>query len=276
MNVTQNKVVLITGASYGIGAATARAFGRRGAHVILLARTQSALEEVARDIRAAGGAASVYPVDLTDSYAVDAVVQQVLAETGVPDVLLSNAGAGRWLFIEETTPEEAVAMMAMPYFAAFYITRALLPAMRARGSGHLAYVNSPASLVVWPGAAAYSAARWALRGFVEALRAEVHGTRLRVTAIIPGLVATTYFAHNPGVLERVPGLARRLLPVLTADQAAIAIVDGIERGKHEIVLPGMLRLLYAVHTVAPGLVRYLTILTGAKRPSTHTGERYGE
>lgn len=259
------KTVLITGASYGIGAATARAFGRRGAHVLLLARTQSALEEVACDIRASGGAASVYPVDLTDARAVEDVARQTLAATGPPDILLSNAGAGRWLFIDETTPEEAVAMMAMPYFAAFYVTRAFLPAMRARGSGHLAYVNSPASLVAWPGAAAYTAARWALRGFVEALRAELHGTRLRVTTIIPGVVATTYFEHNPGVLERVPGLARWLLPVLTADQAAAAIVRGIERGRREIVLPGRLRLLYAVHAVAPGLVRYLTILTGARR-----------
>lgn len=271
MNDVYQRTVLITGASYGIGAATAREFGRRGAHVLLLARTQSALEEVARDIRASGGAASVYPVDLTDARAVADVARQVLAATGPPDILLSNAGAGRWLFIDETTPEEAVAMMAMPYFAAFYITRALLPAMRARGSGHLAYVNSPASLVVWPGAAAYTAARWALRGFVEAVRAELHSTRLRVTTIIPGLVATTYFEHNPGVLERVPDLARRLLPVLTADQAASAIVDGLARGKREIVLPGMLRLLYAAYTVAPGLVQYLTILSGAKRSPDQTG-----
>lgn len=265
MSDLYNKTVLITGASYGIGAATARAFGRRRAHVILLARTQPALEQVARDIRVSGGAASVYPVDLTDERAVADVAGQVLAATGPPDILLSNAGAGRWLFIDETTPEEAVAMTAMPYFAAFYITRAFLPAMRARGSGHLAYVNSPASLVVWPGAAAYTAARWALRGFVESVRAELHGTRLRVTTIIPGLVATTYFEHNPGVLERVPGLARRLLPVLTADQAATAIVRGIERGKREIVLPGMLRLLYALHAIAPGAVQYLTILTGARQ-----------
>jgi len=87
-------------------------------------------------------------------------------------------------------------MMAMPYFAAFYITRALLPAMLRRGSGHLVYVNSPASLVAWPGAAAYTAARWALRGFAEALRADLRGTRLRVSSVIPGKVSSSYFAHN--------------------------------------------------------------------------------
>jgi len=261
----RGSLVVVTGASYGIGAAAARVFGRNGARVALLARTAAALDAVAYDIRAQGGVAQAYPVDLTDAPAVAAVAQHVIADLGIPDVLLSNAGSGRWLFVEETEPDEAVAMMTMPYFAAFYITRAFLPPMLARDRGHLAYVNSPASLVAWPGAAAYTAARWALRGFVEALRADLHGTRLRVTSIIPGLVATTYFEHNPGVLERAPGLARRLLPTLTAEEAATAIVRGIARGDREIMMPGRLRLLYAVHAVAPRLVRWLTVATGAKR-----------
>jgi len=75
--------------------------------------------------------------------------------------------------VEETSADEAVAMMAMPYFAAFYLTRALLPAMLDRGTGQIIYVNSPAALVAWPGATGYTAARWALRGLAEALRADL-------------------------------------------------------------------------------------------------------
>jgi NAD(P)-dependent dehydrogenase (short-subunit alcohol dehydrogenase family) len=131
----QQKHVLITGASYGIGAATARAFGRHGAHVALLARTQTALEDVARDIRAAGGAASVSPVDLTDAQAVNAVAQRVMADLGPPDILLSNAGAGRWLFIEETTPEEAVAMMAMPYYLTTLVSLSILSSTKSYVEG---------------------------------------------------------------------------------------------------------------------------------------------
>jgi short-subunit dehydrogenase len=257
--------ILITGASYGIGAALARAAAAGGARVVLLARTQAALEEVAAAIRAAGGTAALYPVDLTDARAVERVAHTLLAEVGTPDIVISNAGSGRWLFVEETSAEEAVAMMAMPYFAAFYLTRALLPAMLRRGAGHLVYVNSPASLVAWPGATGYAAARWALRGFVEALRADLYGTRIRVTVAIPGKVSSSYFANNPGTEERAPGLAR-LLPTLTPEQTAAQILRAIERDQRQIIVPGGLRMLYRLNALAPGLVRWLTIVTGARRP----------
>jgi short-subunit dehydrogenase len=259
------KTVVITGASSGIGAALARAAAAAGAHVLLLARTQPALEQLAAAIRAAGGSATPYPVDLTDAGAVERVAWALLAECGAPDILISNAGAGRWLFVEETSAEEAVAMMAMPYFAAFYLTRALLPAMLKRGSGHIIYVNSPASLVAWPGATGYTAARWALRGLAEALRADLYGTRLRVTTVIPGKVSSSYFDNNPGVEERAPGLAR-LLPTLTPERAASMILRGIERDQRQIIIPGPLRMLTRLNAVAPGLVRWLTTVTGARRP----------
>jgi short-subunit dehydrogenase len=257
--------ILITGASYGIGAALARAAAAAGARVVLLARTQAALEEVAADIRAAGGTAALYSVDLTDAGAVERVVRALLAEVGTPDIVISNAGAGRWLFVEETSAEEAVALMAMPYFAAFYLTRALLPAMLKHGAGHIVYVNSPASLVAWPGATGYAAARWALRGFAEALRADLHGTRIRVTTAIPGKVSSSYFISNPGTEERAPGLAR-LLPTLTPEQCAAQILRGIERDQRQIIIPGALRMLYRLHAIAPGLVRWLTTVTGVRPP----------
>jgi short-subunit dehydrogenase len=257
--------ILITGASSGIGAALAYAAARQGARVVLLARTAAALEQIAADIRAGGGKADVYAIDLTDAAATEQTIRRVLAEVGPPDIVISNAGAGRWLFAEETSAEEAVAMMAMPYFAAFYLTRGLLPALLKRGHGVLLYVNSPASLVAWPGATGYTAARWALRGFAEALRADLHGTGLRVSTAIPGKVSSGYFANNPGTEARAPGLAR-LLPTLTPEQAAERILRGIARGERQMIFPRSLKLLYLVHAVAPGLVRWLTIATGAKRP----------
>lgn len=261
----RGSTILITGASQGIGAALARAAARAGARVILLARTQAALEQLAAEISAAGGAAAVYPADLTDPAAVEAAVARILAEVGVPEIVISNAGSGRWLFAEETTPSEAAAMIAMPYLAAFYLTRALLPAMLQRGHGLLLYVNSPAALVAWPGATAYTAARWALRGFTEALRADLHGTRLQVAMAIPGKVSSSYFVNNPGTEARAPGLAR-LLPTLTPEQAAARMLGGIERGERLIIFPRPLKLLYLAHTVAPGLVRWLTVRTGTRRP----------
>lgn len=260
----EGRIALITGASFGIGAATARAMARAGARVVLLARTESALEQVAGAIRAAGGTAWAYPVDLADPEAVERVAAAIRAEVGVPDLIINNAGAGRWLAIEETSPAEAMSMMAVPYFAAFYVTRAFLPAMLARRSGRIVNVNSPASLVAWPGAVAYTAARWALRGFTEALRADLRGTGVSVSAVVPGKVSSTYFAHNPGVEQRFPGLAR-LLPTLSPEQMAARIVQGVRRDERAIIAPRALKLLYLAHAVAPGPIRWLTVATGWRR-----------
>src|SRR5262245_10215154 len=118
------RLVLITGASSGIGAATALAAARAGAKTILLARGRDRLEAVAAQVRAQGSTAWVCPVDLAEASAVAEAAARIVAEAGLPDVLILSAGAGRWLFAEETPPGEAAAMMAAPYFAAFYTVQA--------------------------------------------------------------------------------------------------------------------------------------------------------
>ncbi len=147
-----SRVVLVTGASSGIGEATARRYGASGAHVLLLARNADRLDEAVRAIRKDGGTATAYPVDLADPKAIEEVSARVTREAGTPDVLINNAGAGRWLPIIETSAEEALAMIEVPYLAAFNLTRAFLPNMLARRSGAIACITSPASYVVWPNA----------------------------------------------------------------------------------------------------------------------------
>lgn len=256
------QLALVTGASSGIGAATAQALAAHGARVALVARTRPALEAVAGAITAAGGQAWVYPADLADADAAAHAAARVQAELGVPDVLVNSAGAGRWLFTEETEPAEARQMMGAPYFAAFFITRALLPAMLARRRGWIVNVNSPAARIVWPGAAGYVATRWAMQGFTEALRADLAGTGLGVTSLVCGEVHTPYFTHNPGTLERAPWIARRLMPAMEPEQVAAALVSAVERGRREVVLPGMLRVFFALHALAPRLVAGLAVWSG--------------
>src|SRR5262245_1256103 len=111
MTNLQNKLVLITGASAGIGAATAKALAQRGARVVLLARTEAALQTVATAIQQGGGQAHSYPVDVTQPEALGRVVAQVTAELGAPDIVINNAGVGRWLFTEETSPAEVQQMI---------------------------------------------------------------------------------------------------------------------------------------------------------------------
>ncbi len=261
-----DKVVVITGASSGIGTATALATARRKARaVVLLARTREALERVAADVRALGAEAFPYPVDLTDAGAVDRMATAIESSVGAPDVLVNNAGAGRFLFVEETPPEEALQMIAMPYLAAFFTTRAFLPGMILRGSGHIVNVTSPAAYVPWPGATGYSAARWAVRGFTEALRADLRGTGVEVTLFTPGKVSSPYFEHNPGAEERIPSIAR-LYRTLTPQEAAEALVSGVERGARQVVTPALLRLTVWLHRFWPGVVSSLVVRSGAKRP----------
>jgi short-subunit dehydrogenase len=256
------KVALITGASSGIGAATARAMAAHGAGVALLARTREALDAVAQSITTRGDKAQVYPADASDPEAVSATAESIAREMGTPDIIVNSAGAGRWLFAEETSPEEAAQMMSAPYFAAFFVTRAFLPAMLWRGSGHIININSPVAKIPWPGATGYAAARGAMHAFTNALRTDLYRTGLRVTSIVAGEVHTPYFVHNPGTLERAPWIARRLIPALEPEQVAAAILRAIEHNQREVVMPFMLQFFYTLHTLAPRFVEWLATVTG--------------
>jgi short-subunit dehydrogenase len=262
--VINDKLVVVTGASSGIGAATAKAMAKAGGRVALLARRKDLLDQVVAEITSGGGQAWAYPVDLTDADAVAAMAKQITEKLGTPDIIVNNAGAGRWLFFDETTPSQAVQMMAVPYFAAFNVTHAFLPGMLKRNSGHLVYVSSVGSRFVWPGATAYLAARWAVRGFSEALRADLDGTAIGVTLYESGVVTSDYWEHNPGSRERVPKIGN-LVPEVTPEQAANAIVRGVERNQRRVVIPFMMKLTCWNHALFPWAVQWLMTKTGYHR-----------
>ena len=174
-----NKVVVISGASGGLGEVAAKAMANAGASlVVLLGRNLDSLTRVAQEITRAGGTARSYAVDLSRPDEASAVAQKILAEVGVPDILINNAGSGQWKFLTDTSVDEIQQMMAVPYFAAAVLTREFLPGMLKRNSGHIVTISSVISRFVWPGATAYAAARWAIRGFTEALRADLYGTNI--------------------------------------------------------------------------------------------------
>jgi uncharacterized protein len=260
----RGKTALITGASSGIGEATARALADTGARVLLLARRAAELDRVASSIST--GAVMTYPVDLSIASAVARVAERINADVGSPDIIVNNAGAGQWRFVDETSPEEAVQMMAVPYFATYYVTHAFLPGMLRRNSGQIVNVSSVGSRFVWPGATAYIAARWAVRGFTEALRADLARTKIRVTLFESGVIQSPYWEHNPGSRERVPKMGK-LVPELTSEAAARAIVRGIEREQKLVVVPFMMKLTYWQHAVFPGVVQWLMTRTGYTRSS---------
>ncbi len=243
------KFALVTGASSGIGEATARALAARGARVALVARSAERLARVGQEIAAAGGRALVFPADLSDPDQAARACEAATAEAGAPDIVVNNAGAGRWLSTIETSPAQARAMIELPSLAAFAVTRAFLPAMLARGGGHIVNVTSPASYMVWPNATGYIAARQALKGFSDALRVEVSPRGLFVSLVVLGTVESAYWEHNPGSREHVP---KGVAP-LTTDQAAQAILRAIDKRKRTVVRPALFRLLFALEAIAPGI-----------------------
>jgi short-subunit dehydrogenase len=220
----------------------------------LLARSAERLERVAASIRNAGGRATPYAADLGDSAAAAEAAARIKRDAGTPDVLINNAGAGRWLPFLDTTPADARAMMAVPYFAAFDLTRALLPDMIARGTGTIVFVSSPASYLAWPKAAAYIAARRAITGLADSLRSELKPSGIKVTLAVLGTVETPYWEHNPGSRENMPETDPRLVPVLTPEQAAEAIVDGADAGKPLVVKPAIYRMLFVLNALFPRLM----------------------
>ncbi len=248
------KLVLVTGASSGIGEAAAKRYGAGGAHVLLLARSAERLAAVTDAIRRTGGTATPYLADLSNAAAIDETAARIMHDCGPPDILINNAGAGRWLPLIKTTAEEALSMIEVPYLAAFNLTRALLPAMLARQSGTIAFITSPASYIAWPGASAYIAARRAVAGLAETLQSELRGTGLAVTLIVLGTVETPYWQHNPGTREARPKMNPYLFPVMTADDAASAIVEAITWRRTFVVKPAIYRALFVLNALFPRLV----------------------
>ena len=259
-----HRVALVTGASSGIGAATAKALARDGAHVCLLARTESSLHEIAEEIREAGGTADVYPIDLADFDAVEALADDIERDVGTPHVIVNNAGAGRFRAIEETSPEAAMDAMRVPYGAAFAVTRAFVDGMIERGSGTVVTVTSAAAYAPWPGATAYATARWAMRGFAAALRADVQETGVGVLLVVAGEVDSPYFDHNPGSRERLPTIAT-LFPTLTPEDVADAIVVGLRENRRTVIVPRRLAAVIRLHRLFPRLVDELVVRTGWQR-----------
>lgn len=255
------KLVLITGASSGIGAEAARELARLGMRVVLVARDRERLAQTAASI---GPAASFEVCDAASGEAVLQLAQRVRSNLGTPDIIINCAGLGQWKRIEDTKPSEALQMIGAPYLAAFNVTHAFMRNMLDRRSGVVIHVNSPACYSAWPGAAGYIAARTALKGLHDALLQDLHGTGVRSCHVIFGKVSSSYFEHNPGVEKHMPGIAktiRTLSPVECGQVLARVALNP----RDEVVHPFMLRLYKWNNAVAPWLTRWLLRITGARR-----------
>jgi len=263
MSTEDHPIAVVTGASSGIGAATAKALARDGWRLVLVARRAERLDELAASIAEAGGEARAEALDAADGPAVMAMAERVRVEWGAPSLVINSAGAGEWRFLEETSVEEIVAMMGAPYLAAANTCRAFMADMLAAQRGLFVHVGSPASVMPWPGATAYTASRWALRGLHEALCQDLRGTGVRSSLVYFGEVSSEYFEANSGSHEHIPKLAAPI-PLSTPERCAEVLLKVVRRPRRVVFYPFALRLMAWLAAISPGPTRWLIARTGRR------------
>jgi uncharacterized protein len=258
------QLAVVTGASSGIGAATAVGLGALGWRVVLVARRADRLDEVAQRVRTAGGEAHVEGLDAGDAAAVAAMADRVRERFGTPGAIVNSAGAGEWRWLEETPPEDMERMLDAPFRAAYHVTQAFLADLLAQRSGVLIHVGSPASVLPWPSATAYTVSRWALRGLHEALRQDLAGTGVHTCHVLFGEVTSEYFTANPGSYEHIPKVGK-LIPVSTPAECAEVIVRTLHRPRPVVFHPFLLRVFHWANLWLPGPSRWAARVTGRRR-----------
>ena len=258
-----DKLAVVSGASSGIGAATARRLINEGWTVVGVARRSARLEELKSSLTEGAERFFVEALDASDGAAVQAMARRVLEAHGAPRAVVNSAGAGRWKFIEETSPEEAITMMGAPYFAAFNLTQAFMAAMLEARRGVVIHIGSPASLYSWPGATGYTAARWALRGLHEALTQDLYGTGVSSCHVMFGEVSSEYFVNNPDSHEHIPGIGR-IIPVIDPEACGRVVARVIARPRKLVLYPATMWLMHAFGRWMPWLIRLLALRTGRR------------
>jgi 3-oxoacyl-[acyl-carrier protein] reductase len=223
------KVALITGANRGIGLAIAQSLARLGAVVSLTARNPQKLAEAATSIRQSGAQAEAIVADLTTSASIAAVVQQTEQKLGPIEILVNNAGLGRFAPVQKLSEADWDEMLDTNLKAVFLLSKAVAPGMIERGSGHIVNIASLAGKNAFAGGAAYCASKWGLLGLTQCMAEDLRPHGVRVSAICPGSVATDFSPHtgkDPSKMLQPEDVAHAVdLLVTQAPQSFISEID---------------------------------------------------
>eukprot|EP00824_Muranothrix_gubernata_P002439 TRINITY_DN12938_c0_g1_i1.p2 TRINITY_DN12938_c0_g1~~TRINITY_DN12938_c0_g1_i1.p2 ORF type:complete len:291 (+),score=64.88 TRINITY_DN12938_c0_g1_i1:2-874(+) len=247
MKNVEGKIVLVTGGGSGIGRLMALRFAERKAKIVLWDVVKDAMEEVAEEIRKAGGVAFTYVVDVSKSANIYAAAERVKADVGRVDILVNNAGivSGKPLL---DLPDEKIEMtFAVNTLSHFYTCKAFLPAMIAANEGHIVTIASSAAYVGIPRMTDYCSSKWAAFGFNESLRLELaHNghTGVKTTVICP-------FYINTGMFEGVRTRFPLLLPILEPDYVADQIINAVLKEKAVLTLPYLPTLTGILRSLLP-------------------------
>jgi NAD(P)-dependent dehydrogenase (short-subunit alcohol dehydrogenase family) len=248
-----SQVVVITGASSGIGRATAHRFALRGSRVALVAREVNALEETAAEVRSRGGGALALPCDVSDSEAVEEVARRVDEVWGPPDVWINGAVAGLYSPILDTDAADFRRVVEVTFLGQVHGTLSALRRMVPRGRGSIVLIGSGLGYRGVPLQAAYCSSKFALRGFADSLRSELHHLRsaVRVSMVSPSTVDTPYYLWAK---SQMPGRPNPVPPVYDPDSVAAAVVVAVDACEREVCVGWPATLARCASGVAPGLL----------------------
>ncbi len=255
------QVVVITGASSGIGREAALQFAVRGASLVLAARNADALREVEREVHRLGAQAETVTADVARWEEVERIAAQAVARFGRIDTWVNNAAVTEYAAVEDMTPDEIARIVQVDLLGAIYGMKAALPHLARQGQGAIINVASVEARRAMPLQSAYAAAKHGLAGFTDALRLELAHARLpiTVTLIVPATINTPIFVHARSKLGVLP---QPIPPVYEPRTAARAIVFAAEHPRREIVVGGAGKLALVLQRISPALLDWLLLRTG--------------
>ncbi|HEY5735767.1 MAG TPA: SDR family NAD(P)-dependent oxidoreductase [Nitrosopumilus sp.] len=232
----KDKVVLITGASSGIGRESAIEFAKLGANIVLISRTKEKLEQVADELKKFNVTTLTCQCDVSDKDQVKQMSKTVLEKFDSIDILVNNAGFAIYGSVSELSIDEIESQMETNYFGMVYLTKNFLPSMLEKKSGHIVNVASVAASFGLPGIASYCASKFAMLGFSEGLKHELKNSGVGITVVSPIMVRTNFFEHPS--FEKMPKFSPTSLSSKTV---AKAILKAANSPRLEIIVPSVVR-----------------------------------
>jgi short-subunit dehydrogenase len=248
-------VAIIAGASSGIGEAAAKELARNGYRVVLAARRQDRLSELASLIEDGGGVVQAIPTDFLKAEQIRLLVEKTLQTYGQIDVIVNSAGIGKLVWLDQQSLSEIQDQIQVNLIGAIQLTREVLPYMLKADKGHIIHLTSISSWVGVPTYSIYTATKFGLRGFLESLRRELRGTGVIVSGVFPGAVDTE-FDQQAGVHWEITGVAPKWL-LVSPEEVAQLILKVIRKRRKNAIVPAIMWVVVLANAHFPGFVSWL-------------------